>query len=68
MIDKCWKKGIPLRIVSEAFTTKCCSECGTLVDIGGSEIFKCPSRECSMFDVEIGRDFNAPRNTLIRNM
>ena len=48
--------------------TKCCSECGTLVNIGGSEIFKCPSRECSMFNVEIGRDFNAPRNTLIRNM
>jgi len=68
MIDKCWKKEVTLRIVSEAFTTKCCSECGSLVDVKGSEIFKCTNEECSMFDVVIGRDFNASRNILIRNM
>jgi len=66
LIDKCSKKGVDLRIISEAYTTKCCSECGVLTDVGGSKIFKCSNEKCPMFHIELDRDVNAARNILIR--
>jgi DNA invertase Pin-like site-specific DNA recombinase len=68
MIDKCKKKGVDLRIVSEAFTTKCCRECGELTSVGGSEIYSCGNKECLLYGVRIGRDFQGASNIMIRNL
>jgi IS605 OrfB family transposase len=68
LIDKCVKKGVEIRIVSEAYTTGTCAECGTFVKMGGKEIYTCKNDECELFGVRIGRDHNAPRNILIRNV
>ena len=66
LIDKCLKKGVELKIVSEAYTTQCCSECGVLTKIGCFEIFNCSNRNCSLSGIELDRDFNSSRNILIR--
>jgi IS605 OrfB family transposase len=68
LIDKCSKKGVELKIVSEAYTTQCCSECGVLTKIGESENFDCSNRNCPLSGVELDRDFNSSRNILIRNI
>ena len=68
LIDKCKKTGTNLKFVSEAYTTKCCSECGTLTDIGTSKIFKCRNQNCPLSEIELDRDFNASRNIFIRNV
>jgi putative transposase len=62
--NKARTTGSKVCIVSEAYTTKTCGRCGRMHDkIGGNKEFKCPS--CG---VVMGRDENAPRNILLRNL
>ena len=49
-------------ICDEAYTSKCCGQCGSLNDsLGSSKVFKC--RECSYV---ADRDDNGARNVLLR--
>lgn len=54
--------GCDVKICGEHYTTKTCGRCGTLNNIGASEIFDCKS--CFL---KIDRDVNASRNILIKN-
>ena len=55
--------GVNVVIVGEAFTTKTCGVCGHMEDVAGSRTF-----HCSRCGLDIGRDFNAARNILIKYM
>jgi transposase len=66
--EKCFRKHVDLRIVSEAYTSKCCCGCGKLVDVGSSKTFKCDNPECQQYGVKIDRDFNGGRNIALRNL
>jgi len=51
-------------VVSEAYTSKTCGQCGHLHDqLGGNKVFKCPKCQFT-----IDRDFNGARNIFLRNM
>lgn len=52
-----------LYIVDESFTSKTCTGCGSLNNVGGSEVYKC--RVC---DLVIDRDVNGARNIFIKNV
>jgi putative transposase len=58
---QCIRKNRHLHIVSEAFTTKTCGNCGQLNDIKTEKIYKCPT--CNY---ELDRDVHGSRNILIR--
>ncbi len=59
---KCEEKGKMLIDISEAFTSKTCSSCGTIKeDLKSSKVFNC--LKCKM---SLGRDFNASKNILMR--
>jgi transposase len=60
---KCKIEKKRLYIVNEAYTSKTCTNCGILQDVGGKEIYKC--KECKM---EVDRDVNGSRNILIKNI
>jgi len=49
--------------VNEAYTTKTCSKCGSITNIGFSRIFKC--HNCSL---TTDRDVNAARNIYLKYM
>ena len=59
---KCSVYGKELYIVDESYTSKTCGLCGTLSNVGGSEVYKCKS--CK---VEIDRDINGSRNIFLKN-
>lgn len=64
LTNKCKVLGKKLVIVSEAYTTQCCSECGNLnVNQGSSEIFNCPTCKKVM-----NRDVNSAKNILHRSL
>lgn len=66
LLDKVRASGDPdrVRLVSEAYTSKTCGNCGALHHkLGGNKRFLCPS--CS---VAIDRDANGARNILLRNL
>ena len=52
-----------VHIVSEEYTSKTCTQCGTLNDIGSSEIYRCQA--CSLV---IDRDINGARNILLKHL
>lgn len=55
-------KNVHIIICNESYTSKTCSECGTIHNkLGGSKTFKCP--ECKQIS---DRDINASRNILLR--
>lgn len=56
---KCNSKHNNLIITNEAYTSKCCSNCGTANNIGASKIYKCDS--CFL---NIDRDVNSCKNIL----
>jgi len=59
-----WKanlSGSKLVLVNEAYTSKTCSGCGELNDVGGSEWYKCES--CGL---ELDRDVNSGRCMMIK--
>ena len=66
LFDKCTKKDVDYKLGSEAYTTKTCSECGHLTNVGGSEIYACSNSECPMYEIELDRDVHASRNYMIR--
>lgn len=49
--------------VTEEFTTKGCSSCGSLYDVGRSRTYSCPQCYCIM-----DRDANAAKNILLKYM
>lgn len=62
LIHKCKEYGCEMKIVTEEYTSKCCSRCGNLSDNYLNRIKKCPY--CNL---EIDRDINGSRNILIKN-
>jgi len=48
--------------VNEAYTSKTCSKCGKLQNIGSKKIFRC---KCGL---EIDRDLNGAKNIYLRNI
>ena len=60
---KCKERNVGLMIVDEAYTTKTCSCCGSLVNVGSAETFKCHG--C---DYIADRDVNGARNILLKHM
>lgn len=58
-----FQKDTKLYIVSEAYTSKTCTRCGVLNDVGSNEIYHC--EEC---DLVIDRDINGARNILLKNL
>ena len=59
---RCNLTNTSLYIVDESFTSKTCTGCGILNNVGGSETYKC----CSC-NLEIDRDVNGARNIFIKN-
>lgn len=61
---KCLEKNVHLNIVSEEFTSKTCTKCGTLNEnLKSSRIFKCSN--CNLI---IDRDINGARNIFIKSV
>lgn len=60
---KCKERNVGLMIIDEAYTTKTCSCCGSLVNIGSAETFKCHG--CNYI---ADRDVNGARNILLKHM
>jgi putative transposase len=65
LIGKGRTTGCRVHQVSEDYTTKTCSRCGTFWHgIGASKVFRCQNAECGF---ECDRDFNAARNIMQMN-
>ena len=63
LIHRAQRTGTQIKIVSEAYTSKTCGNCGALhPTLGGAKIFRCPA--CAH---TIDRDAGAARNILLRN-
>lgn len=60
---KCKKNGKKLYVVDESYTSKTCTLCGKINEVGGSEVYKCEG--CKN---EVDRDVNGSRNILIKNL
>lgn len=62
LLNKAEEYGCTVKIVTEEFTSKCCSNCGILSDNYNYRLKICPN--C---DLKIDRDLNGSRNILIKN-
>jgi putative transposase len=51
--------------VNEAYTTKTCSCCGNIYDIGDSKIYNCENNKCK---IVCDRDVNSGRNILMKGL
>jgi len=60
---KCKNTDTRLYIVGEEYTSKTCTQCGKINNIGSLEIYHCI--ECGMV---VDRDVNGSRNIMIKNM
>lgn len=60
---KCKKNGKKMYVVNECYTSKTCTLCGKINDVGGSEVYKCDG--CGN---QVDRDVNGSRNILIKNL
>jgi len=60
---KCKSTNTKLYIVEEEYTSKTCTKCGKINNIGSNERYKC--KECGL---EIDRDVNGNRNIMIKNI
>jgi len=64
LIDKCSTlKDVNVVICTEEYTSKTCTKCGILNNVGSSEIYKC--NKCNLI---LDRDINGSRNILIKNL
>lgn len=61
LISKAEEKGIHVVIQNEAYTSKTCSWCGNIQNIGGSEMYNC--KNCG---IKIDRDVNGARGIFLR--
>ena len=59
---KCSLYNKKLLIVDESYTSKTCTRCGYLNNVGSNEVYKC--NNCNLI---IDRDCNGARNILIKN-
>lgn len=59
--SKCEQRGCNLIDCTEEYTSKTCTHCGVLNNVGSSEIYKCNS--CKL---EIDRDVNGSRNIYLK--
>ena len=62
LLNKAKEYGCTVKIVTEEFTSKCCSNCGIL-----SDKYNYRLKICSNCDLQIDRDLNGSRNILIKN-
>lgn len=60
---KCETTKTKLKIVGEEYTSKTCTGCGELNNVGSSEVYNC--KNCNL---TIDRDINASRNILLKNI
>ena len=60
---KCKNTDTQLYIVGEEYTSKTCTQCGKINNVGSLEIYQC--KEC---DMVVDRDVNGSRNIMIKNM
>jgi transposase len=60
---RCSNTKTSLYIVGEEYTSKTCTRCGEINDVGGSEEYRC--QKCGLV---IDRDVNGSRNILIKNV
>jgi putative transposase len=63
LIGKAKTRKCQVIITNEHYTTKYCSRCGKLNEVGGAIIYKCS--RCKLIT---GRDWNASKNILIRGL
>ena len=61
--EKCIAKGVIYQESNESYTSKTCTLCGKLNDVGSSETYKC---ECSKESWD--RDLNGARNILLKTL
>jgi IS605 OrfB family transposase len=59
--DKCVAKGKIYQEINESYTSKTCTMCGKLNNVGSSETYKCTCQEVSW-----DRDLNGARNILLK--
>lgn len=59
--NKCLERNCNLNICTEEFTSKTCTNCGVLTNVGSNETFNCKS--CKL---TIDRDINGARNIYIK--
>lgn len=62
LINKCNEYGCEIKIVTEEYTSKCCSRCGILSNKYNNRL-----KTCINCDLHIDRDINGSRNILIKN-
>jgi putative transposase len=62
LVNKCNEYGCELKIVTEEYTSQCCSQCGILSDSYVKRL-KC----CVSCNLTIDRDLNGSRNILLKN-
>jgi putative transposase len=62
LTNKCLEYGCELKIVTEEYTSMCCSNCGML-----SDNYKKRMKTCPYCKLSINRDVNGSRNILIKN-
>ena len=58
---KCDEYGVQLDVVTEEYTSKTCTNCGVIQNIGTSEVYNCKS--CNM---TLDRDINGARNIFLK--
>ena len=63
LLFKCNQYDKKLMIVTEEYTSKTCTCCGELNNVGSSEVYKC--NKCG---VKLDRDLNGARNILLKNI
>ena len=59
--EKCQTKGVIFQEINESYTSKTCTHCGKLNNIGSSETYKCCCSEKTW-----DRDLNGARNILLK--
>lgn len=62
LIHRCNLTTTKLYIVDESYTSKTCTRCGIINDVGSNEVYKC--KECN---ISIDRDINGARNIYLKN-
>ena len=61
IIDQCNNRNNRMIVITESYTSKTCTNCGSINNIGSSEYMKC--KNCKL---EIDRDLNGSRNIMLK--
>ena len=61
LVHKAREHGTAVIVCDEQYTTKTCSRCGLMHEVGAAKVFTCPA--CRLV---CDRDFNASKNILLR--